>query len=162
MKKYFKIYFIYIFLFIMLITIHDIILIKYCRGESTQIDKKEFLQELSILDKANKMVIETNSISLNLYQKIEVIDLKDVKYITNELKNISQIDGIETECDYKVTFFNDGRELFKFDLSIDLEYPDSSFIRLHDIDDYLINRACYDFFVSIIHIERKIDQPLTL
>jgi len=84
MKKYFKIYFIYIFLFIMLITIHDIILIKYCRGESTQIDKKEFLQELSILDKANKMVIETNSISLNLYQKIEVIDLKDVKYITNE------------------------------------------------------------------------------
>lgn len=155
MKKYFKLNFVYILFFIMLISFYDIILIKNCSAESTQTDKKEFLQELSMLDKANKMIIETDSISIKLYQKVEVIDLKDVKYIINELKNITQIDGIETECDYKVTFFNDGRELFKFDLSIDLEYPDSSFIRLHDIDDYLINRACYDFFVSILHIEKK-------
>lgn len=154
MKKYLKNKIVYIFLFVMLISLYNIKIIKYCSGENAQIDKKNFLQELSMLDNANKIILETNSISINLFQKVEIIDLKDVKYVANELKNITQIDGIETMCDYQVTFFNEGKELLKLGLYIDLEYPDSSFIRLHDID-YLINRSFYDFFVFILHLKTK-------
>jgi hypothetical protein len=138
----------------MLISLYNIKII-YCSGENSQIDKKNILQELSMLDNADKMIIETDRISLNLYQKIEIIDLKDIKYITNALKNSTQIDGIETICDYQVTFFNEGSKLLKFGLSLDLEYPDSSFIRFHDTDDYSINRSCYDFFVTILHLKTK-------
>jgi hypothetical protein len=140
--------------FFVIITIYSMVVMNYCSGKDKKMEKEISLISEYKLDLADRIIIETRKRSYNSYQKKVITDLKTIEFIVNELKNINEIDGIATWCDYNITFFKDNEELLKLGLRISLDPRGSSFIRhWHDtVDDYRISKSFHDFFVDILNL----------
>jgi hypothetical protein len=125
-------------------------------GDGEKMEKKiNLVSDYNLdLDIVDKIIIETTKYSRRPCRHIVIEDKKKINYIVSGLKNITATGGIDTMCDYDVSFYNGDNCLVMLGLKINLDYPISSFIRYSSerfVLDFRINSEYYNFFINILN-----------
>lgn len=141
---------VFVFLFIA-----NSIFISYCFCGDYKMNTEEIAKfDIKICD-VDRICVKTNKNSHKPYQQIDITQQETIKSIINELILIKPTGGIDTIVDYDVIFYKEDQALLVLGLKIDLKYPSSSFIRHRrpdSVNDYIIGKSFYDFFVRILKI----------
>lgn len=127
----------------------------YCTESGSEVSSKINFDAKFKLENTDKIIIETLKYSDKQYRKILVVDEAVIHKVLEGLDNIEGPVGIDTICDYSLSFYDKNKRLLELEFIVYRDYPQSSFIRYTSktdeiSEDYLINNKLYLLLSSLI------------